>query len=446
MSKKIINVGTSPGNQGDGDTLRDAFVKVQANFDELYTSAHVTDTSLSNHSDPGTSGTIARALADVAASGGGTVVVGPGTFNITNSLVLGENVILKGVGRRATTIKMTGAQDSIRVTNQYGAIESLRVQMPTGATTNGISVTKSDVHLKDIAIAGGDLSSWAINVDGANVVYLSNIRIGGSGNKFTGNGIIFQNSALLPYNFGDAKLSKIDITLEAGFTTGLKFYGPNGSSNKINNILCSQVEIIGTGPLGGCIGVHLSNTARIVLLAVDLEQLGTAVLEEGGGAGSSSKNNVFIGTFAIGVGVSYASSGTVLQRLFIGCDNLILTNTSDNDTVIPAALWLNDAKGRIWSNDTRIQFDDGVDTNGIQFDFASTTPTIRTASSSSNAQLSLGKPGTKGVQCLPGLVLPVQSTAPTSPPEGMLVYFASGVVGASRGLYQYRLGSWVFIN
>ena len=443
MAQQTINVGSHPGDQGDGDSLRNAFVKTNENFDELYAAVPVINSEIPDHSDPNVDGTIARALADANTAGGGTVNVGPGTFNISNTLVVGENVVLRGVGRRASNIKMTGANSCIHIAKQFGAVESLRVQMPISATTYGVTVTGGDTHLRDIAISGGDALSWGINVDSSNVVYLNNIRIGGSGNKFLGNGIIFQNSQLFPYNFGDSKLSKIDIQLEAGYTTGLKFHGPDGSINKINNILCSQVEVVGTGPLGGCIGVHLSNTARIVLLTVDLEQLGTAVLEEGGG--SASKNNVFIGAFVFNSGISYASSGTVIERLFIGCDNLVPPNTSDNDTIIPKSLWLKDGASRIWSSETQIQFDDGVDSNGIQFDFATITPKIRTSSSDSSARLLLGKSNTQGVECLPGLVLPVQSSPPAVPREGMLVYFASGVVGALRGLYQYRLASWVFI-
>lgn len=446
MSKQIINVGAASGDLGDGDSLRDAFVKTQANFDELYAISPVIDTNLPDHSDTNIEGTIAKALADAEAAGGGTVLVGPGTFNISNSLLVSANVILKGVGRRATIINMTGSADSIKLTQQFGAVESLKVQMPTGITTNGINITKGDTHLKDLAIAGGDLSSWAINVDISNVVFINNIRIGGSGNKFLGNGIIFQNTALLPINFGDSKLSKIDILLEANNTTGLKFHGPDNSANKINNILCSQVEVVGTGAQGGCIGVHLSNAARIVLLTVDLENLDIAVLEEGGGTGSSSKNNVYIATFVFGSGISYQSNGTVLNRLFVGCDNLIPANTSDNDTIVPQAIWLKDGTSRIWSSDTLIQFDDGTDTNGLQFGFDTDQPVIQPSSNANTAQISLGKNGSRGVACLPGVLLPVQSNPPSSPLEGMLVYYSSGVVGAARGLYQYRGVDWIFIG
>lgn len=36
MAKQVINLGTS-ANKGDGDPLRTAFTKINANFTELYT-------------------------------------------------------------------------------------------------------------------------------------------------------------------------------------------------------------------------------------------------------------------------------------------------------------------------------------------------------------------------------------------------------------------------
>lgn len=41
MAKQIINIGTSP-NRGDGDQLRVAFTKINANFNELYNLTDVT--------------------------------------------------------------------------------------------------------------------------------------------------------------------------------------------------------------------------------------------------------------------------------------------------------------------------------------------------------------------------------------------------------------------
>ena len=43
MTKEVINVGVTP-NDGSGDTLRDAFIKVNNNFDETYYNNRVTVT------------------------------------------------------------------------------------------------------------------------------------------------------------------------------------------------------------------------------------------------------------------------------------------------------------------------------------------------------------------------------------------------------------------
>lgn len=46
MAKQIINVGTA--DQGNGDPIRRAFVKVNYNFDELYTLVAQLNTSIFN--------------------------------------------------------------------------------------------------------------------------------------------------------------------------------------------------------------------------------------------------------------------------------------------------------------------------------------------------------------------------------------------------------------
>lgn len=444
MSKQIINVGAAPGNQGDGDTLRNAFLKTKANFDELYNVIPITNTSL-DHDNPAIDGTIAKGLADAAAAGGGTVQLGPGTF-ICNSttLTVGENVRLKGAGRRSTTIQITGSQTGITMSGIASSVESLHVKMPAGAIGDGIKINRGEQHVRDLYMSGGGPTSWAINIDAVNIVYMNNIRMGGSGNALTGNGIIFQNTSAYTYNFGDSKFSKIDITLAASNTTGIMIKGPDIANVKINNILLSQIEVIGTGSAGGCVGVHLHNANRIVFVAVDLEELGTAIIEEG--VVGNCRNNVYIATFAFGIGTAYVPIGNVFNRTFIGCQNIVPSPAVDADMMSPRGLWLEENAIRLWKNAGNLQLDNGTIDNGVQINVSNTVPQIQPSSSATTAQLTMGRNGTRGVECLPGIVLPVQSTPIASPKEGTLAQFAAGVVGANTGLYQLRQGTWVFIN
>ncbi len=444
MPKEIINTGSAPGNQGDGDTLRDAFIKTQANFDEIYATLAITDTTL-KHDDPNVDGSIAKALAELAAAGGGTVLLGPGIFTCSqNTLVLLDNVRLKGAGRLATTIRITGLQTGINITGAASSVESLHLKMPTGATNDGIVVERGEIHLRDLFFSGGGFFSWAINLNAVNIIYLSNIRMGGSAGPLTGNGIIFQNTTGSIINFGDSKFSKIDITLSNNFTIGINIAAPDEVNVRINNILLSQIEVIGTGTSGGCIGLRLHNATRIVCLVVDLEQLGTAIIEEG--VVGNSRNNIFIASFAIGVNKGYVSSGNVFNRFFMGCQNLFPAGADEGDMIVHNAIWLNEMAARIWETSGNLQLDDGDASNGVQISLNTSNPSIQPSSSNASALLTLGRNNTQGVECQPGLVLPLQSTAINSPKEGTLAQYAEGVVGSSAGLYQLRQGSWVFIG
>jgi hypothetical protein len=444
MTKKIINVGATPGNQGDGDTLREAFIKTQSNFDELYNVIPITDTRL-DHDNPLLDGTIAKGLAVAALAGGGTVQLGPGTFTCRSAtLTVGDNVRLKGASRRSSVINVTGPQTGITMSGMASSVESLHLKMPVGATSDGIQVIRGEQHLRDLFVSGGGPTSWGINIDAVNIVYLNNIRMGGSGNALTGNGIIFQNTSPKTYNFGDSKFSKIDITLVSDYTTGIMFKAPDIAGVRINNILLSQIEVIGTGPTGGCVGVHLHNASRIVFVTVDLESLGTAILEEG--IVGNCRNNVYIATFTFGSGVRYAAVGNVFNRTFIGCQNVTPEPTSEGDMMIPHGLWLKEGKVRLWENGGNLQFDNGTDDNGVQIGVRNTIPHIQPSNTDATAQLTMGRAGTRGVECLPCIVLPTLSAPIANPLHGTLAHFAAGVVGPNAGLYQLRQGTWVFIN
>jgi len=456
MSKKIINIGTEPGGGGDGDTLRDAFIKTNANFDNLFSIHYVTDTTL-NHDDPNSEGTIAHALAEADAAGGGTVLVGRGVFTCPSAtLTVPESVILKGVGRNATVINVTGSQIGITVSGRFSGVESLRLRMPRTSSGDGIKITSNFVTLSHLKLTGLDPQSWGINVNAANTTELDNILLGSAfntinDNSFFGNGIIFQNTvqATSPFNIGESLISSVAIKLASNNTTGIMFHGPDGTDNVINDILLSRVEIMGQPGTGiGITGVHIRNAKRIVFNTVDLEELEVAIFEEGaGGNTKGSNNNVYIAVFVFAATTSYMSSGLVGKRLFLGCDNLTPDFAADSDVIIPAALWVNDGDARIsQQNPNGITFDEGDSRDGVEFRFNTDNPSIRPGSTIPVARLTLGAAGTRGVECVPGLILPLQGNAIPSAVDGTIAQFAAGVVGSDRGIYQLRGSNWVFIG
>ncbi len=457
MSRKIINVGSEPGDAGDGDALRDAFVKTNDNFENLFVAHHVTDTSL-NHDDPAVEGTIAFALAEADAAGGGTVLVGRGVFVCpSTTLTVPESVILKGVGINATVINVTGSQDGITVSGRFSGVESLRLRMPRASSGDGIVIRSNYVALSNLKLTGLDPLSWGINVNAANTTSLDNILLGSAfsevnDSSFFGNGIIFQNTvqATSPFNIGESRLSSVAIKLASDNTTGIMFHGPDGTGNVVNDILLSRVEIMGQPGTGvGITGVHLRNAKRIVFSTVDLEELDVAVIEESaGGNTKGSANNVFISVFVFAANTSYVSSGVVENRLFLGCDNLTPDFAADADVIIPTALWLNDGGTRIsQQNQSGIAFDDGDARTGLDVQFSTDNPVIRPGRSDIPvARLTLGAVGTRGVECLPGLILPLLDVAIPNALDGTFAQYASGVVGPDRGLYQLRDNNWIFVG
>ena len=186
-----------------------------------------------------------------------------------------------------------------------------------------------------------------------------------------------------------------------------------------------------------------------MLHTVDLEQLGLAIFEESaGGNVNVSANNVFMAVFVFGGGAGYLSSGTVTRRLFLGCENLSPLSVDDNDTIIPRALWIDDGSTRIFShpNQSNIAFDDGNRSTGLKILFNTDNPSIEPSSVASTSRLTLGATGTRGVECLPGLILPLLNNPVPNAVDGMIAQYAAGVVGPNRGLYQLRGSGWVFIG
>jgi hypothetical protein len=302
MPQQEINIGNDPGNLGDGDTLRDAFKKTQDNFDELYVAEYVNDTSISDHADPSTSGSIAHALELVSSKGGGAVIIGPGTYDCFDRLTIGRNVRLVGTARGATIIHGQHDLDIISISSgTFGlqaltAIEHLTLQISSGSAASAISAESSMSgvgHIKHVQIVGGSPSSWGISLDGSNEFLLLGITIDSQGS-----GIRWTNALNRTINYGDSLVSGVDISLRNSGTTGIALIG--NTNGIINNILLSRVEVKGNGGLPGTVGIELNKASRISLINIDIENLDTAVIN-----GPSTNACTFINTYAINCTTDY---------------------------------------------------------------------------------------------------------------------------------------------
>jgi len=160
MAKSLISIG-STSNDGTGDTLRAGAEKINANFDEIYStfgngttlSTTVANASSSSYASVAGIATIAQGLsgvpnitAGIVTTSGNLNVVGIITSSgatIYNTTTL-SNVVISGVNTHSgvsnftTTVNFSGTANSINQSAGTAAINRLVV---SGVTTSGVGNT-----------------------------------------------------------------------------------------------------------------------------------------------------------------------------------------------------------------------------------------------------------------------------------------------------------------
>lgn len=316
MSRKWINLGSEPGNLGDGDTLRAAFTKTQQNFSELYTSEFVTNAAIEDHSDATLEGTIAHALSQAEQQGGGTVVIGPGVYNCYNSLYIGTNVRLVGSGRDTTTILAQHTYDAITMGSGIYSlfakpgIEHITIQLPESSAANAIKGRSRECgngYIQHVIITGGGPESWGITLDSCNQFSIFGLAYQGGGN-----GIRWTNFINWGANYGDSLISAVDIDLVNTGTTGILLLG--NTNGIVNNILLNRVEIKSkSGVQPGTTGIELNQVSRITLVNVDIENTDIGFIN-----GPRSLSCAFINCYAIGCNNDYIEQAQTTKTTIIG--------------------------------------------------------------------------------------------------------------------------------
>jgi hypothetical protein len=134
-----VNIGTSP-NSGDGDVLRDAFIKINDNFNALYTGGQYNAAGDDSKLYPGYSWSDDKDT--------GMYHLGPGkigfSLNNRDSLLLDENGSIKWFNKELSTQDYVIAQ----LNNFTGGISAANIVVTTGAgnttvTVNGIPVVSA---------------------------------------------------------------------------------------------------------------------------------------------------------------------------------------------------------------------------------------------------------------------------------------------------------------
>jgi len=244
--------------------------------DQIGITYPVVDTTIADHGNAATVGSIAYQLAAASAAGGGVVKLAAGTYTVTSAaLTIGKNVTLSGSGQDATIIDQNHATANGIVIDTgtdgiwwEGILECLTILMPTsGSAGDGLVLTSTrsgGSTIRDLIIEGGVATSWGIQHNANNTTSYDNVKIRGGMNGFNMN----LTGAL--YNYGDCSVSNLDISLSLANTIGIQL---DGVSKALNNIFFNRVEIAASS-LSGQVGLSLvANCTRNTFIHMDFENI-----------------------------------------------------------------------------------------------------------------------------------------------------------------------------
>jgi hypothetical protein len=208
MTILIINTGTS-ANKGDGDSLRSAFQKINANFAYIST--------LTNGGGSGS---------------GGTANTGDISFNanVISSTLTNENIVLDPNGSGVVSLRNTTLQfDNGTGGNPGQGVQILRTEGTGNAAGLGIDGTNSSLRvigdkdqlgtLVDFGLYNGTASAWAskVKVDyNGSIDAKGSLRVGGA---LTATGVI---TALSGVRFpdGSTQTSAVNAFTVSAITSG----------------------------------------------------------------------------------------------------------------------------------------------------------------------------------------------------------------------------------
>jgi hypothetical protein len=294
---------------------------------------------------------IQAAIDRMAAQGGGNIILSPGTFNISTSLSIEENVLVLGPGRGSTTISLTSIAG---ITMEgYSGIGSVGIYRASGTLPDVITITsgQNDVFIKDVAfdvtgvatvIKGGASKRILIqNVsildsDFERAIDLSNtddVVVGGV--TIDNTGVSVDNVKICiritgdNVSISDVVIRNIDFDINASTPSGIGFFGSNivvsgvnidtlnvaSTSFDIRGIYCDTstdvyvsnaiVKEVDNGTAANSFGVDVSGT-RTTFTNVEVSGCsGTGVIVRSG-----SDRAKFIGGRTHNNGTDYTDNGT----------------------------------------------------------------------------------------------------------------------------------------
>lgn len=244
MAQQIINVGGVP-NDGAGDPLRDAFIKCNDNFTELYNTGGITGIQNGNSNiaileDSAINMSSAGVANVFVVNEAGTITLGTmeanivsATGNISGSYILGNGRLLTGVVSSANAASLTGTTINSNVI--YSSLTTLGTL--TGLSVAGNTSVTGVLNVTGVASFGNSLSvSQNISTAG-NVI---------------ANNIVSINAVSFPSLSLTGNLSAANVNASGFYSTGIVSAAGNliGSNVISGNIIsASDLNLSATGTL-----------------------------------------------------------------------------------------------------------------------------------------------------------------------------------------------------
>jgi hypothetical protein len=255
MSKQTINVGNSV-NDGTGDTLRNAMIKINANFSEVYSSyiangtitvGNSTVNSTINSSSLSTNNIVAVSINAVSITG---TLVTASQPNITsnNTSYVGSVTAANVVSNAQLSANLANYVTSSSLTSNYANNTQLSSNLSNYQTTAGLSANISTLTANNTSYVG--------SVSAANVV--SNAQLSANlANYQTTAGLSANIASYIPTYTGVFNGSSITIgggsfaanTTATTITSNANFIGANVILNVTNTYITSNTIIAGTNTL-----------------------------------------------------------------------------------------------------------------------------------------------------------------------------------------------------